>query len=751
MSVLSFPRIYFKGFMEWDPCTFNNNDWAFFPTYDPVAAALNWEYLSTQRIFPEDFPLGFRLWAITPQADTNPNDPAPGALRIPCEWNMFGTHGVSFVQYGDFTSTVTGGDLGFGQPVQSDPLIGGPVAILGDNGGSPAKLVDTNPASPWSSQVLFGGFSFGSGAATFSGPRLVKMYSRWLNPFRIYQSDQTAPLTQPASSIGVCFQTCIPFETITWPAEGVSPLIDALRHAAAQPGALGVMIRFTGYVNVYFVNGRLNGITAQPRDYPSLAAALKTAWETWFQSGGTDTSEFFSNPCYSHVVGVAGVWNDGEMASVPGGRRLNMNGNSIAAIPAGNQSVVAPHRISAAGKTVTLTSTAAPPVPFFPGPLVVHIDDHAGLISLDLSSTTPEYGPMGSWPSDLVKTDLGPLTFGVVASDGSFTPVATIPYEQYNTAAYERSAGIIDIPFPAPGTGALLKSGSLAIQVQNQTVLVEQQFTAETDQRAIYLNQEEETSFDVTVYDGGVRVGAGVNVLIARYDGVNNVTFLATNLPLIGTDQPPQVNFTNGTQGTITVTDPNNPPSPPITTGFTVVTTNADGVATVSISAESPSFPVLAFYPYTGDALPALQYQFSFIDSAFYTTVRVLPFDDAAPQAFVDLWNASQDQAQAWSFIYNQILYLYDALFNVMLQFVNLGSEESVRNSIGPIWSAIAKEKVAESTSAMPVTRDLSAGKRLTLQLWIYLVANNFNVPDFSVSSIPAGWTPTGTEGRPRH
>ena len=27
MSVLSFPRIYFKGFMEWDPCTFNNNDW----------------------------------------------------------------------------------------------------------------------------------------------------------------------------------------------------------------------------------------------------------------------------------------------------------------------------------------------------------------------------------------------------------------------------------------------------------------------------------------------------------------------------------------------------------------------------------------------------------------------------------------------------------------------------------------------------------------------------------------------------
>lgn len=46
MSVLSFPRIYFKGYMEWDPCTFNNNDWAAFTTYDPVNAALNWDYLA---------------------------------------------------------------------------------------------------------------------------------------------------------------------------------------------------------------------------------------------------------------------------------------------------------------------------------------------------------------------------------------------------------------------------------------------------------------------------------------------------------------------------------------------------------------------------------------------------------------------------------------------------------------------------------------------------------------------------------
>lgn len=742
MSVLSFPRIYFKGFMEWDPCTFNNNDWAAFPTYDPVAAAFNWSFLETQGITPENFTTAFRPWAIALQVDDNPNDPAPGKPRVPCEWNMFGSHGVSFVQYQDYQSTIVGGDLAYGQPAANDPIVGGPVAILGDGQHSPAKLVDTNPAAPWSSQVFFGGFSFGSGSAAFSGPREVKLQSRWLNPFRIYQSDQTAPLTQPASSIGVCFQTCIPYEKVKWPAAGVSPLVDALREKASGPGARGVMIRFTGYVNVYFVNGLLNGTNAQPRTYPELAADLAEAWETWNSSGQKDTSKFFSNPCYSHVVGVVGVWNDGELASVPGGRRLNFNGNTIKTIDTDPTPVT--QTIAVSGKRVALTAPAAPPVPFFPGPLVAHVDYEARLISLDLSSTTAELGPMGHFPSDLRKADFGPLDFGVLAGDGTtFTSIHSIPYEQYSRAAYEARAGIIDIPFPDYGTGDLLRDNSLAIQIQQQTVLVEQQYTAETDRRAIYLNEGEETSFDVVVYKGGARAGAGVNVLIARYDGLNTQTFAATNLPLIGTDQPQQVNFTNGQQSTVTVQPPPPPPTQePVTTGVTVLTTNGDGVVTVGISAQSPSFPVLAFYPYTGDTQPPPEYAFSFIDSAFYTTVRVLPFDDALPRQFVDFWNGSHDPDAAFQFIYRNILYVYDMLFSVMLEFVNLGSRQSVESSIGPIWSAIAAEKFAESTSAMPVTRDLSAGKRLTLQLWIYLVANEFNVPDFSVTSVPEGWKP---------
>ena len=83
---------------------------------------------------------------------------------------------------------------------------------------------------------------------------------------------------------------------------------------------------------------------------------------------------------------------------------------------------------------------------------------------------------------------------------------------------------------------------------------------------------------------------------------------------------------------------------------------------------------------------------FNFVDDAFYTTVRVLPFDDAVPQAFVDLWNGREDPAAAWNFIYYEILYVYDMLFNVMLEYVNLGSQQAVEQNLSGIWSAISQE-----------------------------------------------------------
>ncbi|HJP90449.1 MAG TPA: hypothetical protein VJ875_00745 [Pyrinomonadaceae bacterium] len=728
MSVLSFPRIYFKGFMEWDPCTFNNNDWAEFPTYDPTHAALNWNFLATQGtqvppgITPGNFTTTFRPWAIKLQQDNVDSPPGP---RVPAEWNMFGTHGVSFVQYQNLITTIIGGDLGYGQPVTSDPLIGTPVGIGGDGGSGPGRLVDTNPASPWSSQIYFGQFRFGSGNYTTTGSRVYRMHSRWLNPNRIYSTDQF--LTSPASSIGVCFQTCIPYNLVSWPTTSGSQLITNLQKAAGQPGALGIMIRFTGYVNLYFMNGILNGTTTQPRNYEALANALASAWNTWNTSGST--SQFFSNPCYSHIVGVIGVWNNGELASVPGGRCLEA---STPVAPLGlsaTTSNAVPKPVLVTGHELkrSAIASAGDPVPLGPG--AVNVDYSASLISLDFSGVIPELGVPGSWPSVLTKADFGPLTLGVVAN-GQFTAIAAINYNQYQQSAYEAKAGIIDIPFPNSGTGKLLQSGTIAIKVQGQTALLEQPYTAETDTRGIYLDENEQAKFDVTVCQMGTPT-PGINLMIAKYD---------SSLNLIPTNQTQFVNFTNGEQTTVPIPGSN----PQAWTNVTIFATGANGIATVGIAAQSPGFPVLAFIPFSGNTLPQPPASFSFTDDAFYTTVRVLPFDDEVPQEFIDLWNSTKDPAQAWQFVYNEILYVYDMLFNVMLEFVNLGSQQAVESNLSGIWSAIEKDAALESTYAMPITRDLSEGKRLTLQLWIYLVSNNYNLSgaELSMDSIPAGWTP---------
>lgn len=727
MSVLSFPRIYFKGYMAWDPCTFNNNDWQEFPTYDAANAALNWSFLNTHGITQDNFNTTFRPWAIQLAPDTIDS---PSGPRVPAEWNMFGTHGVSFVEYPPYTTTVIGGDLAYGSPITSgDGLIGGPVNINGDGGSGPGRLVDTNPMSFWSSQVYFDQLSFGSGDCMITGTPSVRMHSRWLDLSRIYSQDQF--LTQPAAGVGCCLQAGIPYDQITWPTANCnSNLAAKLKSVASQSPAQGIMVRFTAYVNVYFKNGILNNNTSQaPRDYEELADLLATAWAAWNNNG--DTSLFFSQPCYSHVVGVVGVWNVGELASVPGGRYLS----AVNAVSPAGATTASPQLYShspthqvrqAEASDVVLPATLL-------GPLVAEVNYDQKLISLDLNSTMPESGPPGVWPSDLTKTNFGSLDLGVVKG-GAFTHIVDIDYKQYNQAPYEAKAGIIDIPFPDSNTDGLLKTGLIAIRVQNQIALQEQNYSAQTDTRGIYLDQGGSTEFNISVFAQG-KLSPGTNVMIAKYD---------QNLSLIPSNQTQFVNFTSGNQQTITVGS--------ITTAVTVVTAGANGIATVGIAAaESPGFPVLAFYPYSGTTLPQppvslLGAAGPLITYAFYTTVRVLPFDNQVPQQFCDLWNSNQNSTQAWQFVYNQILYVYDMLFNVMLEHVNLGSQSAVDNSLCSIWNSITAAAAQESTYAMPITRDMSAGKRLALQLYIYLAYNNFNLggQPLTVNSIPPGWTPCG-------
>ena len=98
MSVLSFPRIYFQGFMCWDPPTGNNNDQ--FPTYAYDKAALNWDYLQLFGITQDNFRVAFRPWMTSNlQWDVFPN--GNPKYSPPGEWNLFGSNACYFVQFAD--------------------------------------------------------------------------------------------------------------------------------------------------------------------------------------------------------------------------------------------------------------------------------------------------------------------------------------------------------------------------------------------------------------------------------------------------------------------------------------------------------------------------------------------------------------------------------------------------------------------------------------------------------------------------
>lgn len=75
-------------------------------------------------------------------------------------------------------------------------------------------------------------------------------------------------------------------------------------------------------------------------------------------------------------------------------------------------------------------------------------------------------------------------------------------------------------------------------------------------------------------------------------------------------------------------------------------------------------------------------------------------------------------------------------IYSYMLNIMNLGAKSSVDSSATAIQGVITKSLAAESTGAMPVTRDLSQGKRLVLQLYLYLVTKQFNVLTLTIQNV---------------
>src|ERR1043165_6374846 len=418
MSVLSYPRIYFQGFMCWDPPTGNNNDQ--FPTYAYDKAALNWGYLKQFGIDQSNFRTTFQKWVTSELQYINSK--GKPAFSPPGEWNFFGTNACYFVQYQDRKSLITGGATAYKTPAANDPLFGLPIELIGDLFGSPeaarpCRLVDNNPASSYSSQIYFNSMRFRHGQIGISGPCYRRMHSRFIGTLR-------NPNLPSAGHVSVTWQTCFPKDGLVINA-GKSTLLQTLQNMVDSGQAKGVMVRFDTYLNLYYQNGYFNGAPKMPQNLADTPDMYKKAFLTGNQ---------FTNPCYSRVLGIIGPWYEDELVSVPEGRflatavPLDVPQNSAAPAVRLTSSYIhggpPPGVAAPASVTAPINGPPADPTPVVMlGVTFAEVDYTNHIISIDALNTFPE------WFWDGKKMDLGDVTLAVQdSSGGDPTTIATLKY-----------------------------------------------------------------------------------------------------------------------------------------------------------------------------------------------------------------------------------------------------------------------------------------------------------------------------------
>jgi hypothetical protein len=415
MSVLETPRILFRGNIAWDPITTNNRQ-VFYNENDCESVLAPGETVQT-----------YRNSAIAA---------VPTGL-----WDPDGTHRTIF-----YDTEISGTDLGAGV-VTDDPFVGSPVGFLG-------MLVDCEPYGTFSSQQFFDSIQFGIlGGCRIFGPRNSRVIARYVNFTRNSANQMIAGVasvvwqTSFAKSAGLIVDA---FD---------SPALQALAAALEEPDVLGLTVRWNTYRTIYYDNSCLrNGSADAKAAAADLAAKL--------QVGG-----FQPNPARGLMVGLIGLWRDGEPAQEPGDRAL----------------------------------LTMPPAELVASAFARLADNQ---LTIDLSNSISEVDDLCN------KQDLGPLTAVVVEPDGQ-TVIATLgsfDYDLYNRNAYERASGIVTIAVD-PEAAEAAANADIQIRGGDGTVyLTETALRALPTDHNLYLNEGDSAVTTVQVYDRGVPAGAGVNV-----------------------------------------------------------------------------------------------------------------------------------------------------------------------------------------------------------------------------------------------
>ena len=368
--------------------------------------------------------------------------------------------------------------------------------------------------------------------------------------------------------------------------------------------------------------------------------------------------EVFDNPAYSLISGTIGIWNGKSPASIPVERLLSAG----KAVEPKNE--------------ILSQQKQAVKVPLGPVRAQVNVAKTKKFLSLDMLSTIPELDASG------VKANFGTLT--LKAGNSS----AKIEYDVYKAEEYEKFGGIVDLEIDS-NQASDFKNKPIELFVQQTSgevkALEEVEYHCASDDRGIYLDEGQAESIQVQIYKKGSPAANGTKVLIVQYDN---------NLQLI---KSPKFSKSNGFVNNFYVdVQPGN------------IVEVQDGVISFSVSPLKDGVVNLLYLPFEGDSpVPpeSLNTEFS-----YFSAVRCLPFDNELKKL--------SDEEVSWERVYEEVLKVYDYIYPVMSQVVPLYQKEAVAGMAQQV-QLMTNLDFWESTLFMPVTRDMSAGKRDLLNRWL--------------------------------
>lgn len=575
-------------------------------------------------------------------------------------WNYYGDNGIWFDKVA-ITSVELPEQEILTRPEQ-DGSIGARVRFAGNpyrGGRTPAILVDMDPNDGFTTQMIGHQLTVSqNNTPLITAISQVKAYSRWLNAWRSLElgGDRGA---------AAFWQFAFPAESLEFQDTSDSPFLAALHEASRQKQ--GIVVRLCTWL-------------FQHLPYREIARQYREGRR-------------FALPGALLVMGTIGVWQPDEPATLPLARLL---------LPDIQHPLPIPPEVKRQRRGQT----------FYPGVTPALVDTARKIITLDLVNTFPEMSGFETLDEDHQsaslpeKIDLGTLSLQVSPGQSGpclcigALPFADVPGQAgYNRAAYLLTGGIVEIPYPPEMEQTILEGDLVLLQgmePDSPVVLRENPYHVLIDRRGVYLELEETAAMDIPV-----------RVLVRGQPAPAGLI-----LPVEQT-----VNFNSQPREAASDTDANaadadNPASSEVVSFSPVIVTDADGNALLTFQPARAGMGKL-WVNTPGDpdwtAAPEPLQRILRAQTGAFVNYRVLPDDRR--------YDRLPDEQLTWDLMYQEVFRYYSLLYPAMNAYINFDDEAATRAAAERIVQFIAPA-LKDTTIYMPITRDLSAGKRRLLERW---------------------------------